>query len=202
MKKVILIVLAVLVLGAIGLGSLFFIGIRGISTREPTAAEKTMLLTSEVFEQYGFTNLFHETCGSYSAKLNIDGSTEVEFEYDNSLHAESDVFYLQSDAMLEPTEKDAEESFKIMVGAMKVGLKIGGCRAEEQAGLCTLGDRNYAATIFNAENYPAGTMAVIRNGRIMHSLMVVGIYFDTREDLEELLAPVISGASPEKFGTD
>lgn len=197
MKKTILIVVGVILVLVLGFGTLVYFGYNGISSRAPTDAEKSMLITLDVLESYGYTNQPQEATAIWSAKVNIDGSTELEYEYE--LESETDYLYIVSDVNLEATEKDARDSFKIGINAYKLGLKIGGATAEKKPNLFTLGDERYSAQIM-IDGDPFGNLVVVRHGRIIHSLILMGLYFDEKEDLESLFFQALENSAPEKFG--
>lgn len=188
---------------ALILGGLFGFGIarsKGLPPRLPTKDEISMLLTIDSFADYGFTNMPKEACESWLAKPNKDGSTQVEYEYDSELDPGSDYIYLLSTVELNRSEADATQTFKKAIGAMKLDVGMfEGAGIEEQPNLIDMGDESYTALI-TSEGEPAGNIVVIRDGRIIHMLMVTGIYFDEKDRLEELFITPLVNTDPEKFG--
>lgn len=199
MKKTILIAVAAIVITLLGIGLLIFLGYKGISNRPPTEEERSMMISFDVLEPFGYTNLPRQVGETWSAKVNIDGSTELEYEYDSDRAGDTNFLYLTADVSLDSTELEAQESFKLAVGAYKIGLKIGGATAEEKPELITLGDENYSALI-RVDDEPMGNIVLVRHGRIIHSLLIMGLYFEEQIDLEGLFLQALENADPEKFG--
>jgi hypothetical protein len=83
----------------------------------------------------------------------------------------------------------------INIGA-KAGVAIGSDTASLHRRddlLGDLGEDRYAA-LLRSGNKNAGNLFIIRQGRVVHSLMFSGIYFEDAESAQELLAPVVEEA--------
>lgn len=159
-----------------------------------------MVCAIDRLETYGYTNMPAEQCEAWPAKLNLDGSLELEHEYGSGLPPGSEYVYLSSGAELDASVKDAKESLKPPMGAMKLGIKVfGHAGLEPRPELLTLGDESYTS-IVTSEGNPVGNIAFVRTGRIIHSLIIMGIYFDGQELLEDLFAEALDSSSVDKFG--
>lgn len=193
MKKVLYIVLACLVMG-----SLF--GCKKHANRLPTEDEVSMLVTIDALADYGYTNMPREACESWSAKLSLDGTSNVEYEFDSELAPDSEFIFLSSSVNLSKSEADAQKSFKIAVGAIELVIRMfGSAEIEKKPDLIELGDESYSALV-TAEDNPVGNLVVIRDGQIIHTLVVMGIYFDQQDLLEDLFITPLVNATPDKFG--
>ncbi|MBN2684226.1 MAG: hypothetical protein JXR40_03005 [Pontiellaceae bacterium] len=198
MKKKFLIVGIALMVFITVVGGLIFFAFKGIGSRPPTASEKTMLLTAESLADFGFTNLLAE-CETYLAKRNLDGTPELEYEYDSEKAPDQERLFISSGVGLEPSPEDASTSFKIFVTTLKGTIKISSkAELQDRPDLFTLGDERYSALIVS-NGEPQGNLVAVRSGRIIHHAIITGIYFEEREYLEKLFAPILSLSSPDKF---
>lgn len=190
MKKsnvVLIIVLAAAgVLGVAGLIAAFgYVAVNGISSRPATAAEKQLVVDAATLIEYGAE--VDAKCGAYKMTRNIDATTLIEYECEN------DSLYVLSSAEINPTARDARQSFVLEIGAYRAGIALGGSdatleRRDELLG--NLGDDRYAALIQSAGKN-AGNIFIVRQGRILHSVMITGLYFDDAEAIRELMNRVV-----------
>jgi len=67
----------------------------------------------------------------------------------------------------------------------------GGGKAVAAADLLTIGDEHYAAILQNKEGAPVGNIFLVRDGRSVHTSMIVGVVFHSAEDVKRLLSPVL-----------
>lgn len=173
---------------------------KSLPTRAPSADEKTMLVTVADLADFGYTNLPREVCETWWAQPTLSGITEVDYEYDSEKQGDEGQFiYMSSDATCEPSIEFAEQTFDIAVEAMQHSAKMGaGAHAEEKADLFGLGDEAYSAQII-LDDSVYGNIVVVRKGRVVHSLIVTGLYFDQQEDLEDLFEQALEKSSPDKF---
>jgi hypothetical protein len=89
--------------------------------------------------------------------------------------------------------RDARQMFLINIGAYKAGVAIGSDKVtldRRDTILGKLGDDRYAA-IMRSGTKNAGNVFIVRQGRIVHSVMITGLYFDDPGSAEELLATVV-----------
>jgi hypothetical protein len=195
--KRILILLALLA-GAICIGAvLYLVGSRGIHRRAPTEEEKRLLVHISELEEYGLSGEGLAACETYVAKTNLDGSLEIEYKYDSDLDPGCEVYlYLVSQVETDASVAAASESFRYLISAYKLGASaVEGREVREVPGLITLGDESYGA-IIEQDGEPVGNAIVVRRGTSVHSLLLLGFTFESRELLEELLRPHILGEPP------
>jgi hypothetical protein len=186
-----------LALGALGaiftVGALLVIlGVKGVASRAPTAAERRLLVSVGELGQFGISNLNRDLCESHVAKRNLDGSLEIEYEYDSDRDAESEeLLFFKSEAEINSSVSDAEECFGMRIAAYKAGASlVQGRRIEENPALFSLGDQRYSALI-TQDGSVIGNVLVVRQGTVVHSLLMMGRYLSDPEDLEHLLKPVL-----------
>jgi hypothetical protein len=185
--SVVLVVIVLVLVSVVGIGVL---AIKGVSTRPLVQSEKELLISASCLEPYGMDAPAPELCETYSAKRNLDGSLGLEYEYDSDKNPKrKDVLYVTSEVEINPTLKDARESFTISIAAYKVGMSLGGgLRVDASPVSLALGDQNYWAVI-KRDQTPLGNVVVVRKGNVVHSFIVIGLYFSDPEDLRSLLQP-------------
>jgi len=198
-KNILLIVAGIggaLFVCCLGCGGLFVIGMTGISSRKVTAEEINYFVTTKDLRPYADIPGDRSKCVTTSATVAIDGSLELEYEFDSSLDPDVDeVFLLQSTVDIYGSESEAKEGHTLAVAAMKLGLSIGGASVvvEKRNDLMTLGDQQYAA-ILRSDGNPGGNLVVVRQGKKVFAMLIAGLYFDDRESLEDVLRRSLEAA--------
>lgn len=187
----VIIVICLVILGITFTGGLLYFGYNGISTRELTEDEKLLLLNYDNFQRYTDKELYPESCGKYSAKTNLDGSLELEYSYDSERDTLSDFLYLSSNAEINRTEKDAKESFKMTIGAYHIGTKfVKGRKIQEIPNVLDLGDQSYFAMVVQ-DSFNIGNAVVIREGKTIHSLIILGLYFEDADIMKSMFSSIL-----------
>ena len=188
----------IVVLGTIGVlavagivAALGYFAVHGISSRAASEAEKQLVVDAEALVPYGAE--VDPKCGKYTTTRNLDATMAIEYE------CETDSLYIQSTAEVNPNVRDARQSFLIAMGAYKAGVAIGDGTLERRDSLLDLGDDSYAAMV-RAGDRNAGNVFVVRQGRVVYSIMITGLYFDEAEPVEELIAPLLE-AGTKQYGT-
>ena len=91
------------------------------------------MVTVEQLEDHAAIPGRRSLCESYSAKLNLDGSWELEYEYDSDRNPRAEGFlYLNSEAEWNNSVRLAKESFANLVTAYKLGTKLASGRTMEE----------------------------------------------------------------------
>lgn len=189
MKKSTVAIAVVLgVLGVIGLAAAVvafgYFAVKGVSSEPPTEEQKRLVLSPSTFQTYDVT--LDPKCITLTSKRNLDRTREITFEHE----CEAGGIYVSSAAEISPSVRDARESFVISVGAYRAGVAIGDAELQPREELLPLGEQRYAAIIRNGGK-PVGNVFAVRQGRVLHSLLVTGIYFDQPEDVRELFTPLL-----------
>ncbi|HEV7243050.1 MAG TPA: hypothetical protein VGQ36_27735 [Thermoanaerobaculia bacterium] len=175
-------------------GGLFYFGWRGISSRPPKDAEKRLILDADELEKLG-RNL-KPKCEKYTSKLHLDGTRDVDFEYDCGPTA---TIYINSIAEISRSSRGARESFAMSIAAYEAAMAAGGKTVDRRRDLLTLGDQHYAALLRNGTR-TGGNVFVVRQGRVLHVLVLVGFYLDNPDDVHRLFAPLLE-ESKKQYGT-
>lgn len=189
MKKSTVAIAVVLgVLGATGFAAavvaIGYFAVNGISSGPPTDAQKRLVLSAAAFEPYDLD--LDAKCVKWTATRTLSRTREIEFEHE----CEGTTLYISSGAEINPSVREARESFLLSVGAYRTGVAIGDGELQPRDELLPLGEQHYAAVIRNGGN-PVGNVFVVRQGRVLHTLLVTGIYFDEAEDVRELFTPLL-----------
>jgi hypothetical protein len=170
---------------AAGVVAFFYFAVTGLSNKPATDVQKTLVMNVDSLDAYDVQ--LDPKCAKVTSRRNLDFTTEVEFEHD----CEGSSFYVSSSAEIAPSEKSARESFVLSIGAYRTGVAIGSGELQPVDGLLTLGDQRYAAVMRQGVR-PVGNVFVVRQGRVVHSLLLTGIYFDKARDGDDLLAPLLA----------
>jgi hypothetical protein len=188
-KSTVAIIVVVALVAVVGLAAavvaIGYFAVKGVTSDPPTEAQKRLVLTTAAFEQYDVD--IDPKCVTFVSKRNLDFTREIEFEHE----CEGGNFYFSSGAEISPSERDARESFTLTIGAYRTGMAIGGGELVPRDELLPLGDQHYAAVIRNKDGNTAGNVFVVRQGRVIHSLLLTGLYFDGPEHVRPLFEPLL-----------
>ena len=177
--------LGVLALAAI-VGAVGYFAVNGISSRPASDEEKKLVVDAAALVEYGAD--VDPACGKYTTTRSLDATTEIRYECDG------ETVYILSTAEVSPNVRDARQTFVINIGAYKAGIAIGDATLQRRDALLgDLGEDRYAALI-GAGGKNAGNLFMVRQGRVVHSVMITGLYFDEADAAQELLTPVIAAS--------
>jgi len=176
-----------------GLVWLVNVAIKGATPKPPSADERKLVVTPEKLAEFGVT--LNPKCDSLTM-MGTFGTKQIQYERD----CDTPDVYAQSMAQVNPTKLEARQSFTLLVATMKGGLRLTGGKlnVEPHPELLTFGEQRYAAIIKHGDD-PRGNLFVIRQGRVVHSIIITGIYFDEPDAVRELLGPVIE-ESKKQYG--
>lgn len=195
MKKsclVIVIILASILAAAALAAILVYIGVHGVSRRQPTVEEKRLLLTVAALKDYGIDVSNATACERWAAKWNLDGSLSLEYEFDSDLDPKGrEPLSFDCDAEINRSIRDARESFFMSIAAYKAGMSLVGVDARDWEHPPTVADQCRVANLLK-DDVPVGTMVVVRQGKVLHSLIVVGVTIADAEAVKSLLEPVLA----------
>lgn len=187
-KSTIAIVVVLGLLGVVGLAAAVvafgYFAVKGVSTDAPTDVQKRLVLSARSFEPFEVE--LDPKCIKFTSKRNLDRTRSIELEHD----CEGSKVYISSGAEISPSVRDARESFLLSVGAYRTGVAIGAGELQPREDLLPVGEQRYAAIIRNGGN-PVGNVFVVRQGRVLHSLLITGVYFDDPDDVRDLFAPLL-----------
>ncbi|HEX2120135.1 MAG TPA: hypothetical protein VHL59_00705 [Thermoanaerobaculia bacterium] len=177
-----------------GIGALIYFGGRGFGVRPPTAEEKKLVVTASMLADRLKTD---PRCETVTFKHNFDGSREIEAEYDSETCG-ADFLSFNATAEIAPSLRDARQSFALQIGAFKAGARVGGGALHDAPGLLKGGDQRWAGQLKHGTTV-VGNAFVLRQGRVVHALFIVGIEFDDAEETTALFAPLLA-ESERQFG--
>ena len=167
-----------------GVVAIGYYAVKGVATEPPSDEQKRLVLNAQSFTPFDIR--LDPRCNRLLARRNLDRTREIEFEHD----CEGSEVYVSSVAEISPTVRDARESFLISVGAYKAGVAIGSGELHPRDDLLTVGEQHYAGIIRN-EGDPIGNVFIAREGRVLHTLLITGIYFDEPAAVRDLFHPLL-----------
>src|SRR5688572_1531732 len=93
-----------------GIGALLYLGANGLWSRKPTEAERKLIVTSNALADYVKLDA---SCETLKSKRNIDGTREIEAEYEPEQCRAAEQVSFVSGAEIARTKRDARESFAL-----------------------------------------------------------------------------------------
>jgi hypothetical protein len=182
-KKLILIILVFLL-----------INLTGCVEGEMTDEQLAMLVTFDDLNMFDIGDFETESCESYMSKTNIDGSLEIEYEFDSAKNGNNrDYLLISSQVEVNESIREAKESFRLTIDAFRLGLSISNksLKLVEDKELFKWGDEYYSSYIVANDNI-VGNLITARKDNKIFSLILMGIYFDDKDLLMELLGSKLS----------
>ena len=168
------------------IAAVYFLATRSTGTRTPDAHAGRLVVSSAALQDLGVE--IDPVCGKLTSINALGFMREVKYEHD----CDEQRVYVESTAEMHLTGMEARQSYLMNITGMRAGLAATGTgklvpREDLAAGL---GDQRYAA-LFTFEGRPGGNVLVLRQGRIVHRLLITGAYFDDHEDVRQLMTPLL-----------
>lgn len=166
--------------------------IMGCSTTSVTEEEKNLLITIYDIAAAGIEVGHTTNAGEkYAARRFVNGTTEVEYEYDSENDPENSkivIFYSEADTYR--NEDLAIEGFYDAIEAYNLGAKVGSEDIDvvETPSHFTLGEQNYSAFL-EVDGVRFGNIVVARKNTLVYSLLLAGPYIRTSQTLHALIGP-------------
>jgi hypothetical protein len=202
-KQRVLVITFACMMGLAGVGMfcyIIYVSVQGVINPGSSPVEdRKLIVTAEEMRIFEGPEVVPENEKFHSQKA-FDGSRTVEYSY--SHHADSGGrFYLSSTAQIFPQSLTTMQMFRMQQFAIKGGLSMAGETTTEPAqSLLTLGDDHYAAVLkTKATGVPVGNLFIVRKGRAMLTVIVIGIQLTERTEVETLLGPAVEEMS-RRFG--
>jgi hypothetical protein len=176
---------------ACGMGGLAYLLFLHERPQPVTQAERDILLTAEALTPL-FPITVDPAIGRAKHVRYLDGSRELSYEYDSPDDAENPL-YISSTVNIERSVSDARTVYLSMTFGLKLGLAMEGAEALQQVhktGLFAWGDESKSVMLLKSGR-PVGNVFAGRKGRRVFHLILVGVYFDDRQDVEAALGPVL-----------
>ncbi|HEX2832091.1 MAG TPA: hypothetical protein VHW00_03700 [Thermoanaerobaculia bacterium] len=159
----------------------------------PPQEDRKLVVTAEDLQRFGAGVIVaeHET---FSSTKSIDGTRMVEYEYTFPATEGKSRIYIQSTAQIFAQSLSTMQMFKMQQLALKGGLAVAGETTQEPApALVNVGDGRFAMRLKSKKTgEPVGNVFMIRQGRAMLTVIVVGLTFDDAETVEKLIGPALA----------
>lgn len=195
-KRVVVLAVALagagLVVAVVAFAGLIYFTINGFSGRPANEAEQRLVIATARFAPFEIEGL-GDMKPAVLTRHTLDGTREVEWEFENQ-H-----FFYHSTAEICRSSRAARESYKLTLGAWKTGMALGGSTVEEAPSLLHGGDERFAGFVIR-DRKRVGNVFLVRNGRVLHSLMITGITFEEPTEVQQLFDPLIA-ESKRQYGT-
>jgi hypothetical protein len=165
--------------------------IKGASNPASPVEDRKLVVTAGALEQFGAAAVdpAHESLSSVKA---FDGSRTIEYSYSSGEGSpDGSRLYVSSTAQVFPQALSTMQMFRVQQLAMKGGLSLAGDTSTVPApSLLNVGDDHYAAVLKTKKTgEPIGNLLMVRQGRAMLTVIVIGMTFDDAEAVLKLLGP-------------
>ena len=160
--------------------------VKSAAPRAATDADQRLVIDTKRLAEF-YPDVDRE-CGRTTVTRMFGQPTAVEFECDG------DQLYVLSSANIHSTRLEAQQAFVLATTASRFGVAVGSdAKLVRRDELLDFGDQRYAALIRSGDT-DAGNVFVVRDGRVVHALMIGGLYFDDPETVRDLFRPVLDEA--------
>lgn len=173
----------------------------GCKKIEVTDEHKELLITYEDISDFIDYDLEVESCETYKGVKNLDGSIELDYEFDYEKNENNETpFYISSGIEFDRTVSDAKENFKIIVGAFKVGAFLGDkdVKIVKDDNLFSWGDESYCAYM-ELDEIKFGNIFAFRKENKIFTTIITGAYFDDKETTSDFLLEKLNAFSEYNF---
>jgi hypothetical protein len=176
------------------LAMLAFSGLSCIQTKI-SDSEKKMLFTFADLADYT-DNEFEEIekCEAFSKVDMLFYLKQYSYTFNSNLSRRNHkILYLNSILQQLPSEFVAKRNMPTQAGSTKMAYNISlrtfakGMHLKDDNRLFTLGDQNYHSYIITKDNRKVGNIIITRVGKYILQVIMMGLYFDERETLEDCM---------------
>jgi hypothetical protein len=183
-------VVVFLACGGVGTG-FYFVFIHEFD--EPvTATDRGMVITAERLADFAPNLQPDSSRGNLRKARHLDGSRELTYEYESAEGAAKTLF-VNHQIGVEGSAQDAQYAYGGLGIGTNIGFRLGGAgemRQVERNDLWRWGDDSKCALLMNGDA-KVGNLFMARKGRRYFSLMIVGVYFEDPQAIQELLGPML-----------
>lgn len=177
-------------------GFLSWMAFRNImSPPKPTGDDRRLVLTAEALVPFGAPqpDPAHETL---STVKQIDGTRTIEYEYEPPFGTETRRVTLACTTMVHAHSLSARQAFHLQQLGTKGGMALAAKHAKlvEAPQLLTIGDAHWAAVIQTTGGEKTGNVLVMRQGRVIYTVIISGLALEKAEDANRLMAPLVAEA--------
>lgn len=155
--------------------------------------EKQLLFTFASLADYT-NNEFHgvDQCESFQKLALLFLVRQYTYTFSSENHEKNRQFlFINSNLQRFPSELLAQQNILTQANAYKAGINVSlkfigkGVHLQDDNRLFNLGDQNYQSFILNKENRKIGNLVITRVGRSILQVIILGLYFDDQDILEE-----------------
>jgi hypothetical protein len=175
-----------------GLGALLYFAFIHDIEEPVAAADRDIVITAKRLAEFLPALKPDLNRGSLRKVRHLDGSREVTYEYESAEGSNSPL-YVHDEVGVERTERDARYAYGGLSIGNNLGLRLGGeasMRQVERNDLWRWGDDSKCALLMNGDEI-VGNLFMARKGRRYFSLMIVGVYFEDQQAIQDLLGPML-----------
>ena len=198
-RRLVFILAGVSALLGIGLtGWLMWTTVRNItSPKPPTGNDRRLVLTAEALQKFGGPTP-NAAAESLSAIGQFDGSRTINYEYDTRRDPNAETrLNTTTITMIHPHAFGAIQSFKVQQVTTKAGISLAqgksGAKLIDMPSLLSIGDDHYAGVVKYKEQ-TSGHLFVVRQGRIVFTVLIFGIVFEDPEAANAVMLPLVEEA--------
>ena len=153
--------------------------------------EKRLLVTAETLKAWGLPGIdpsqqqFRTRYNTYLKSIRVIS----EYQQKATSANEQTRISLSSAAEIYATEEEARNAFRITVSGSIEGVgRVAGVTLADASPLLTMGDENYSAYML-VDGRKSGNVLIYRQGRVVHSITITGVYFTRHREVRKLLEP-------------
>jgi hypothetical protein len=158
-----------------------------VDSRPPKPEEKRLLVTADSLIAWGITDIDPKPQTFRTTYNTVNHAFRVIGLYDKSTARR---LHLTSSAEIFSTATEAEKTFPAWKRGTKTGVaRVAGVTLQDADALLTMGDQHYAG-LMKVNGEKRGNVFLFRQGRVLHSLIVSGIYFERHREVRKLFEPV------------
>ena len=163
--------------------------IQGCERKLPVVdADKAILLRVQELVPYGYKFSPIEKFETFQKRKIIDGSYELEYEFETPDGEKRNALYLYVLATVNKKRSDAQVSQATEKLALLKGLNAKGIQEEEIPNFYSYGDSS-SFYVLKKNGVPVGNYFTLREGPKNYTLLLTGMYFDDPEVWKELMEP-------------
>ncbi|MFP5246443.1 MAG: hypothetical protein ACLGH0_07080 [Thermoanaerobaculia bacterium] len=156
-------------------------------------ADKRLVVRVASLAQFGIVPT--STAGETFTAIPQFGTTPyIQYEYSSRKDPVATKYlYMNCMAQAHPIAASAVQTFQMQKATYRTTFKfMPGAKIVDMPELVgDLGDARYAATILSKDGQPGGNLFVLRQGRVVHTVMLTGVAFQRPEDVKRLLDPIL-----------
>ncbi|HYH09323.1 MAG TPA: hypothetical protein VEK11_19915 [Thermoanaerobaculia bacterium] len=160
----------------------------------PRGDDRRLVVTAEALQEFGGPTP-NPAAEELTAIGQFDGSRNINYEYNTSKDPNAETRLVTSTTtMVHGNALSAIQAFKMQQFATKAGVKLArGAQLIDTPALLTVGDANYAG-VFRHNNESSGNLLVVRQGRYVFTVVLIGLVFDEPKEADALMLPLVEEA--------